>query len=377
MSFFDFTKMLFEEIENERQNIELKILDKILNWNNVQKIYLFATNQWHEQDTYYEAKIIKHLLQNKYNINIVEIKHNPTKRDEAFKFYEKFFEENKSLEKSNLIVSWSWWIAAMKEALNFLTIIKFSNSTIIDVNQFTNEISNSNADHEYLKNIEKQTIKTMISKYDYFACYNFYKQSRLKNKYLEHGLQYLWNRFNFNFEEAKKNLIDLWEKNKRFDLPKSDIESMIIELLQNIEITFAKWEYAMVIWKVFSLYEWLIKYLFEELYFDVNDFDKYKDILIEVKTRDLNKFVNTYDLKDKIYDKKSDLNHTNLQIWYKISELKKLKNMRNNSIIAHWFGGVSQKDAKKLIDIVNEIKKNFWITKNIFNDFNKYLFDNI
>jgi hypothetical protein len=104
-TFFEFTKYLYEEIENEKQNIHINILDSILNDYKIDKIYLFATNQEHHQDTYYEAKILQYLLKDKYEIVLIEKKDDPRNREKAFKFFEDFFNENKDLEEQNLIIS--------------------------------------------------------------------------------------------------------------------------------------------------------------------------------------------------------------------------------------------------------------------------------
>ncbi|MBT3727383.1 hypothetical protein HOG21_07160 [bacterium] len=57
----------------------------------------------------------------------------------------------------------------MKESLHFLSILKCSNSIIVDVdeNNDENPIIKSKVENEYLKNIDKETLISMIESFDY------------------------------------------------------------------------------------------------------------------------------------------------------------------------------------------------------------------
>ena len=82
--FFEFTQMLWSEIDTEVDNLSINILDSLLNEYPIQKIYLIVTNQGFHQDTYYEGLIIQYLLKDKYDVEIIEKKDDPRNREKAF-----------------------------------------------------------------------------------------------------------------------------------------------------------------------------------------------------------------------------------------------------------------------------------------------------
>lgn len=383
-TFFEFTKYLYEEIENEKQNIHINILDSILNDYKIDKIYLFATNQKHHQDTYYEAKILQYLLKDKYEIVLIEKKDDPRNREEAFKFFEDFFNENKDLEEQNLIISWSWWVPAMKEALNFYSVINFKNCTILDIDEAMWDVFKSDIQNEYLKNFDKNILKEMIQSYDYSWAYTFLKNSRIKDIELENYVLYLSNRYNFNFEKANiilKNFKseiakNIYDKPKELENKVKYFENMIIELFDNVEITFEKWEYTMILWKTFSLQENIIRYLFEKSYKinTENDFDVLEKLWFEIKqSKKFEKYIEIYKLEEKLNQDYSNWN-IEFQEFKKFNDkvLKPLKEVRNNSIVAHWFWWIERVIIENIVNDIKKFKQDFfWIKTNIFYELNK------
>ncbi|MBT3727386.1 hypothetical protein HOG21_07175 [bacterium] len=106
-NFFEETKYIFENIEEFKNSLKINIIDKIFLEYNIDKIYLFTTNQkpkTHKYDTYYEAKIIKYLLIDKFDIEIIEKNDDPRIRDQAFKFFEVFFEINNNILRNNKLI---------------------------------------------------------------------------------------------------------------------------------------------------------------------------------------------------------------------------------------------------------------------------------
>ncbi|MBT3727385.1 hypothetical protein HOG21_07170 [bacterium] len=140
----------------------------------------------------------------------------------------------------------------MKEALNFYSIIKYSNSIILDVDEVNNNILKSTVDLEYLKNFDKKIFIEMIESYNYSAAYLFIKNSKINNVEIYNYTSYLLNRYNFNFEKSNNNLKDIkskvinefniinLENEKILDNRINYLETMIFELFDNIEITFEK-----------------------------------------------------------------------------------------------------------------------------------------
>lgn len=369
-SFWEFTKLLWEDIANEQKNITLNILPEILQGNNIDEVFLFATNQWHHQDTYYEAKIIEYFLRDKYQIHIIEITHNPTKRDDAFQFYQNFLHQHQELQKANIMISGSGGVPAMKEALNFFGVMMFSKITILDVNEFTKEVSISTVDQEYLEHIDKKTFREMIENYDYAWASVFIKQSKISSD-IQTVLHYTHNRFNFNFTQCQTI-----KDHKLPSLPTQEPYELIQELLQNIEVSYYKGEYAMVIAKVFSLYEGLIKYLFSSICCDPEDIASCQKQWLQVSYKwDGSKYIEIKEYKAKVHNNFKSLDTKDQQIKIQMDQLPPLKETRNLSIVAHGFGGISKEDAKQLFDTVRELKPLFAIDKkkNLFDDINTYI----
>lgn len=387
-SFYEETKFLYENIKDVEKDIEINIIDKILEkYEDISEIYMFATNQTKpfHSDTYYEAKIIEYKLKDKYKIHVIEKNDDPRVREEAFKFFENFFDKHKELSSHKLIISWSWWIPAMKEALNFYSVINFINSTIIDVDENTDAIILSKVGNEYLKNIDKKTFREMIEKYDYSWAYTFLKNSKINNIEVEKYSFYLSMRYNFDFNRANTTLQDLKSK-KIVTIPEFKGKSTCIdevikekyillkELIQNIEITYKKWEYTMMVWKIFSLYENMIKYFFEEAKrCSIDDCDKLKkEKLLDKK----NKYADISLLKEVV---EKEEKYEELFKWKNnfFTDLENLKKARNDSISAHWLKWVKKEDVEKFNEILSKAKDYFWIKINIYDELNIELLDKL
>ncbi len=385
-SFYEETKFLYENIEEFKNDIKLNILPNILEKYEVVKIHLFATNQGHEYDTYYEAKIIEYFLKNKYSIIINEIKFNPTQRDVSFKYFEDFFDNNINFEKYKLIISWSWWIPAMKEALNFYSVIKFKNSIILDVNEFSSEVIESNVDKEYLKSIDKEILSSMLKKYDYNWALSFLSKSNINSFELSQSIKYTLYRYNFDFKSSNsiynntKNSLNFLEKieelgNLDFQKKLESDKIMIIELIDNIEVTFKKWEYTMLLWKIFRINEWLNRYFFEKEFWVSTEQKNWKYLEFEnfIKNHEnIKSFCESYENKNNwrldytspnnyvlININKKFISGDNLfESWKKLEWwINQLSNNRNKSIMAHGWLWTSVNDVKKITNKIIEFKK--------------------
>ena len=101
-SFRDWTKQLLDNYENEKENIQLNILDTVLKQTDVKpaKIIIVVSNQqdkaYNGQDTLYEGEVIKRLLSEKYQITDIELKEltgNVTDENFLMQFYQKLYLE--------------------------------------------------------------------------------------------------------------------------------------------------------------------------------------------------------------------------------------------------------------------------------------------
>ncbi|MFA5229419.1 MAG: hypothetical protein WC446_06690, partial [Candidatus Paceibacterota bacterium] len=101
-SFRDWTNQLLDNYENEKENIQLNILDTVLKQTDVKpaKIIIVVSNQqdkaYNGQDTLYEGEVIKRLLSEKYQITDIELKEltgNVTDENFLMQFYQKLYLE--------------------------------------------------------------------------------------------------------------------------------------------------------------------------------------------------------------------------------------------------------------------------------------------
>jgi hypothetical protein len=151
---------------------------------------------------------------------------------------------------------------------------------------------------------------------------------------------------------------------------------MIIELFDNVEITFEKWEYTMILWKTFSLQENIIRYLFEKSYKinTENDFDVLEKLWFEIKqSKKFEKYIEIYKLEEKLNQDYSNWN-IEFQEFKKFNDkvLKPLKEVRNNSIVAHWFWWIERVIIENIVNDIKKFKQDFfWIKTNIFYELNK------
>ena len=119
----------------------------------------------------------------------------------------------------------------MKEALNFCSVINFTKLTLLDVNEFNQEVIVSSADQEYLRDIDIKTIEAMIDRYHYDGAKVFLESSKVKNSDLSRALEYANKRFNFDFDTTPPQNFPAYPATPR---------EQIHELIQNVQISYYK-----------------------------------------------------------------------------------------------------------------------------------------
>jgi hypothetical protein len=386
--YFEHSKEIFENLDERLQDgsidLTIEILPEILEcYQDIKKLYLFVTNQNHAQDTYRGGRIIQRLLQDKYDIELVEINHNPTIRHSCFEFVKWFLEEHKEFRKESyeLIISGSWGIPAMKEALNFLGSVGYY-STVVDVNETTRIVIPGSVTLEYMKSFQKKTLCEMITKYDYAGAVTFIKESLIYNPVFEKVCLYLSFRYNFDFENARKYHNEVKSIHKNFVYENyDDTDFLIAELLENIEISFKKWEYANVVAKWHALSEVLYFYLFEKITkIKKDDIKEIKKLWIntEYNSTKSKEFVKWFVLMEYLI---KNYKNSNAEVWFTdniTKEIFQYKEVRNNAMIAHGLGWVAKNDAENLLKNLLSYKKEMYPNNiNIFNTLNKLLISKI
>ena len=368
--FFEYTQILWNEYENEKDSLSVNILNSILDKYPIKKIYLIVTNQWFHQDTYYEWLIIKEKLRDKYDVELIEKKDDPRNREKAFVFIEDFFDDNLSRD-DNVIISWSGWVPAMKEALNFYAVMKIQNPIILDVDENSESVFSSQVQNEYLKNVDKEKIRWMIENYNYAWALYLLDHSRIKDTDLKKSIEYAKNRFDFLFDKCVDCTVSTISP-----LPQKDnLLEQIKELLQNIEVSYNRADYATMVAKLYSLLEWICHYIFEEISgWRYNDIEFCKSQWLKVTEWDEEKISNSeYEKYIWNYKKNNRLPDDTFRLWETYRDLKNLKEIRNSSFIAHGFDGINSNEAREMNKKISEIKSLFGIKDNIYNQINTVL----
>ena len=387
------TKEIFENLDNWKDKIQLNILD-IVPLEKFDKIYLVWTNQGGEQsnqDTIYVAKIIEKLLWNE-KIEVIEYTANPTDRKAVLYYFKKVFNQRvKKEDKLYLLVSWG--VPAMKEAMVWAGLSEDFDTYVLEVINW--ELKENNIEDIYLKEIYKKTLKQFVLNYDWFWAEKLIEENKRlfgdKVDFLN-KLKYVNARFNFDFQTAN-NLVDnlklsLIEEDifQKIEI-KNDLE-WIKELLDNIEVTYKKWEYTLLLWKIFRLQESLYRYIFEKntnistkkdenkSFEDFVNFvesnERLKNYLIEnnVKYSEPNTFVLAKILSYFKDNKK--LTWADIALFQIANSIDKLKEIRNLSIVAHWWKWVSKNDldSENIIEKVSTIREKVGMWENIFDQIN-------
>lgn len=368
--FFEFTQMLRSDIDTEAHNLSINILDVILQEYPIQKIYLIVTHQWFHQDTYYEGLIIQYLLKDKYEVELIEKKDDPRNREKAFLFVEEFFHQHQDFEDKNIIVSGSGGIPAMKEALNFYAIVKNPNAMILDVDENSGAIFHSEIQKEYLKNIEREKIRSMISRYNYAGAKAFLETSYLRDKVLLKKIAYCADRFEFLFMDSP---------DQKFPPNPVTKDELIWELLCNIQVSYWRADHSVAIAKLYALYEALVEKVFVSLLpFDPQDRENMGKFNISIKENAQGeKYVEIKDMLNYINNNYNKLTERNKNLKKTFDLLSERKYIRNQSFIAHTLKWVTKSGAKELYDIVQDILKYYqgWEKKkNVFELINERLF---
>lgn len=406
-NFFEESKMIFEAFEEERANIAINILNPIIEKYAPEEIFLFVTHQEIPflQDTYYIGKIIQKILEEKHiTSHIIEFKEDPRKRDQAFLFFENFFSEHKELNNCDVVVSWSGWVPAMKEALNFYAVASLQNPKIIDVDENSNSIMESNIAQEYLKKFQKETLHSFIEHYDYWGAYRLLSSPHclIGSVVFKNKLLYLHRKYNFDLTQANRYADEafpcfamLQMINTEAELSKylNQKKMNLTYLLDNIEISYQKWEYTSLLGKLFSLKETYARRLLEQT---INSKSEH---LEAVQAEELKQQFPQYLKAEREIERhrnqpQKDRSHE-IQLYYLnidefklpdqnyldlIKNLSNLNKIRNESIMAHGFKWIDQNEIDKhhIMKILKTIKHQvFWQKKNMFEEANKILIEMI
>jgi hypothetical protein len=213
LSFKNWTKQLLDTYSDVKDDLQINILDDLLIKNEYDSIFIFPTNQVLEQkqdqDTLYEAEILKLLIEQKYNTPVDisnQVQCKVTDNDLLLSFYRKQLGIIKSENLETFIeVCDAGGTAQMKSSLKIILEFLFSK------NKFKISYVNPNGTVEevpqiqYRKIIEAYQIESLVKSGSFDAAASFAKNNDFK--LIEDLCKIAHLRKNFIWQDAQ-NLIE-------------------------------------------------------------------------------------------------------------------------------------------------------------------------
>jgi hypothetical protein len=402
-NFRNITKDVLNNLSEYRNNLSLPIIEKIISLillqeKQIDKVVLFKSDQQDERfnhsDTIYAADIITEILkikfpqknidginfqpvpQSKKNIEKVSIQYSPNDFDSMMSFYSEIFRNKTAFfnDIDKIYISVVSGTQAMNMALILNSLEYFGNKVNF---LYTSELDKKahllNLNEIILSKTKRKEFKALIKKYQYFSAQLILNDLFLeeKNSVIITALtEYAYNRLIFNFELAGKVLHEAITKttgrNKTLLLEFQNqvcdlkLEEKLKELIYNAQIKLINGEYADFLGRIFNFCENIGKLILEKrLNFTINENDsvsseiwkKYPFLQVKLNEkykgefdprRQLNR---DYCLKIlEIFNEKEDYCF-DVEIAI-INEISKLAQLRNHSIIAHKFKGISRQDLE-------------------------------
>lgn len=373
------------------ENCVLPIIDPVINYINnfnyrINKVFLFGTEQVsgnresYSTDTYYAAEIIRKILIDK-NIEAftIKISYNPSDLDKMYDFYKKFFEDFGFSENFDIFISLTGGTPAQNMSLLINSVSYFGKKVqCLYLPRGSSDVKNLEiATHIYKKFLKNQidllvenhlyeSAAYIIEEYgldynlDYIKAENyrilfdfknaliFYEKALKKTRASER------NYINEKIDRIKK-IINL-EKIKKISSDKIEAYLLLLnELYENIEIKKKQGAYADFVGRIFRFEESILRALFE-IKFDVStddkeEFSKFineseegKEIKMFLQSKNIDPSIpNRRVLKgiiEYLVENKNDKKIS--QFYSKIEKIEKLSDLRNKSILAHGFEGLSK-----------------------------------
>ena len=389
--FREFTRILFESLDHKHDKwlkyIEFPIIEATLQKLNdkgkvIDKIVFIASDQsdsyYSKTDTKYLSEILLKLKQNynelfKINPNIeVDIKYltkNPSDYDITIEAYKNILNEFK--EADNIYLGISGGTPAMATGLIINSINTCDNVMTIYTKKKENNKQQAyalNLAQELKKNESKKDIIKFIKAQNYSAAEILIKE--FKNKFSDNNgiieevilniVKAASSRIQFDFTIAKTAIEEVMDKEpnsreiyEQFidsieELTTGNQEYLLNEVISNAEYQYSIGAYTDFLGRVFRIQEEIYSYiLLKNSFLELNNNKKkFKNIeAISQLSSELNNFsaktkANIPNM-DKVLKSLINENSEEYDLYKHCSLLTNLKTLRNNSILAHGYEGVS------------------------------------
>ncbi|MCZ7381067.1 MAG: hypothetical protein O8C64_05805 [Candidatus Methanoperedens sp.] len=375
----------------------------------IEGIYLLATEQRpiHQQDTIYIARIIKEILYKKFeikSIEIIQIHENPSDYDEMFNLYER--EIRKIAPDADVIhISITGGTPGQNMALLTRSLMIFGKKVqIIYKPKGIKETKRLKIGEEITKILLSERLKALKERHLYGVAAELAEESNILSQKEVYRLRALEHKSLFDFEECVNDLERVFDtasgeekarikkeieeikrlheglKNKK---PFSEeyfltYKALIRELCENMKIKLDQSAYTDFLGRLFRFEEAILRYAFEKetniiterIKGGFEDFEKY------IKSdKDLLSFLEGEGIKLEYIDPNRRILRKIIEFWVTKRGIKKwgqvfgfvnrinkpegnsLADLRNKSILAHGFEGISKNDFENYGDILRDIDR--------------------
>ena len=393
-------KYILDNYKKFKDNITLPIINPFLEAIRrknikVSRIILFATDQpesieskWRNKDTIYFAQFIKYKLKgmkicSDEDIKIIKIGNEVNYLDSVYKQFTKEFKNNPALndlgEDTNFFILPVGGIPAIISALLFNSILYFRNNVKhynVDENGNVIPISFNNI---FLKELEKNSLLDSLKNFFYASI-----RDKTSNEYIRTLADYAYNRLTFNFDRAydvlekissePNNRYKVSELRKSIDELYKDKNKRLIEIFHTAIIKIKQEQYVDALLRLYNFTDnFMSDKVFELLNLNkekkaYEDYWKFEICKTFKKDEKFEKFIINYNETPNFDYKKQGLPTYMAILKYfhnenKIDEkfikvckcLIKISDLRNKSIGAHGFQGISK---EKINDILKSEKTN-------------------
>jgi len=399
LSLRNWSEFILHNLEKFKDNITFPIITPFLahlklKEDKIDKLILVATNQmensYQKSDTYFVAKIIKRIfLKDNFlkAVEIMQLKQNVSDMDSVYENIKKLLMHTKFFKEitadANIYLLPLGGIPAINFTLILNLILKFKNRLQqYRVDEKTAHVIPINFNEKFLLEMEKFTIENLLTQF-FFASI----KETSSNPFIKLISEYAYLRLNFNFSEAfliiEKIMKQTDFRNKVINVYNDHIalmknwEMQLAEIFFSAVIKIKQKQYVDALLRLYNLTDNLLlekvcKYY--HLDFDPKiSFEKWWKKAIKKIKREIPDIEKSL---EKINGDIPDLKRSGIPLYnvlikfqdkndsvFEISEpLKAVSDLRNKSIAAHGFDGVSlEKINLKLkmfnLDLENLIKK--------------------
>ena len=413
---------IYQNYDYYKQRLSFELVSPFLERfkEKAKKVFLFVTDQFDPEhrvkDTLYFGELIKNFIEDEYEIEC-EVKHyewKPIDYNLSFDYFTKFFKEFD--DSTTKIISTSGGVPAMNFSMQTVASSLFSNVEFYSVDEKTHELKHAPIKDILKKELVKRSALELLKRHDYAGINSLLENSKMVTEKIRLFLLYADSRLCFDLESANAKMKEFigmlpssLEKSNyesKFTINLSDKSVFFNELFQNMRIKWGNGEYVDFIARLYRFRGALLQNIFEEETNSKIQWEKQKEAKSEfnsilarsfrplrsqmVENRIIPEYVQVIEPTDRVLH--FCFRHFHSQnkskwgeIWTRFPIILELVDkLRNYSIDAHGYKGVSKADitriltekgydTNRLFQDLQVVVKRFSKEENMFSEINTVL----